>query len=356
MREINKIGVFIRNGLTSAEIKKKVKDFPDNPDSQYFINLGYSKKTASTYKSQLAKNNSVLLQQQKIIEANSFLHSPNANLNNVILDTSALGFSKPVSMLNECKKITVLYSTIREFDKIQKSESKSSYLRMMIREQINTMLLPQNEQKYNLVAFDWQSNMYVDDIIINYMVSLPANQRPTLLTADHNLALKAKCLKLDYILFLEDSITSKEIEDHINDIKEDLINNGEDEEKAEIKVVSDNTSQQKVKDTINNLGIKIMCTQSSIKVCKYSKTSVIFIVKNNTCKKIGDKQLQYGEIDYFTIVAKPKKYNSIHIQKIWITNGKIQNEKFECHDTNDIKELNKVFIPAILDYAISLLS
>ena len=61
------------------------------------------------------------LQQQKIIEANSFLHSPNANLNNVILDTSALGFSKPVSMLNECKKITVLYSTIREFDKIQKS-------------------------------------------------------------------------------------------------------------------------------------------------------------------------------------------------------------------------------------------
>ena len=241
MREINKIGVFIRNGLTSAEIKKKVKDFPDNPDSQYFINLGYSKKTASTYKSQLAKNNSVLLQQQKIIEANSFLHSPNANLNNVILDTSALGFSKPVSMLNECKKITVLYSTIREFDKIQKSESKSSYLRMMIREQTNTMLLPQNEQKYNLVAFDWQSNMYVDDIIINYMVSLPANQRPTLLTADHNLALKAKCLKLDYILFLEDSITSKE--------------------KAEIKVVSDNTSQQKVKDTINNLGIKIMCTQ-----------------------------------------------------------------------------------------------
>ena len=323
MREINKIGVFIRNGLTSAEIKKKVKDFPDNPDSQYFINLGYSKKTASTYKSQLAKNNSVLLQQQKIIEANSFLHSPNANLNNVILDTSALGFSKPVSMLNECKKITVLYSTIREFDKIQKSESKSSYLRMMS-EQTNTMLLPQNEQKYNLVAFDWQSNMYVDDIIINYMVSLPANQRPTLLTADHNLALKAKCLKLDYILFLEDSITSKE--------------------KAEIK------------DTINNLGIKIMCTQSSIKVCKYSKTSVIFIVKNNTCKKIGDKQLQYGEIDYFTIVAKPKKYNSIHIQKIWITNGKIQNEKFECHDTNDIKELNKVFIPAILDYAISLLS
>ena len=136
--------------------------------------------------------------------------------------------------------------------------------------------------------------------------------------------------------FLEDSITSKE--------------------KTEIKVVSDNTSQQKVQDTINNLGIKIMCTQSSIKICKYSKTSVIFIVKNNTCKKIGDKQLQYGEIDYFTIVAKPKKYNSIHLQKIWITNGKIQNKKFECHDTNDIKELNKVFIPAILDYAISLLS
>ena len=27
MREINKIGVFIRNGLTSAEIKKKVKDY-----------------------------------------------------------------------------------------------------------------------------------------------------------------------------------------------------------------------------------------------------------------------------------------------------------------------------------------
>ena len=31
---------------------------------------------------------------------------------------------------------------------------------------------------------------------------------------------------------------AKEIEDHINDIKEDLKNNGEDEEKAEIKAIS----------------------------------------------------------------------------------------------------------------------
>ena len=36
--------------------------------------------------------------------------------------------------------------------------------------------------------------------------------------------------------------------------------------------------------------------------------------------------------------------------------AKFRMKKFECHDTNDIKELNKVFIPAILDYAISLLS
>ena len=283
---ISPVGSLIRAGLTSEQIREKVKDFPKNPDKQYFISLGYSKKTASTYKSQLAKNNSTLSQQSKAVETDSFMQSHNADSKNIILDTSALGFPEPVSMLNNCEKITVLYSTIREFDKVQKNESKSSYLRKMICEQTNTMLLPQSEQKYNLVTFDWQSNMYVDDIIINYMFSLPANQRPTLLTADHNLALKAKCLKLDYILFLEDSSTSKKEEPEDN--KKTSLNQNkakskpQNKEKAEPKTDSANVSQQKNEDTITRLGIKIIYTKPFIKVYKYSKSSIIFTIKNNS--------------------------------------------------------------------------
>ena len=47
MREINKIGVFIRNGLTSAEIKKKVKDTLRK--QQVHINLNLQEITQFCY-------------------------------------------------------------------------------------------------------------------------------------------------------------------------------------------------------------------------------------------------------------------------------------------------------------------
>ena len=46
---------------------------------------------------------------------------------------------------------------------------------------------------------------------------------------------------------------AKEIEDHINDIKEDLINNGEDEEKAEIKAISQMGNAKEIGKKLNKI-------------------------------------------------------------------------------------------------------
>ena len=46
---------------------------------------------------------------------------------------------------------------------------------------------------------------------------------------------------------------AKEIEDHINDIKEDLKNNGEDEEKAEIKAISQMGNAKEIGKKLNKI-------------------------------------------------------------------------------------------------------
>lgn len=60
----------------------------------------------------------------------------------------------------------------------------------------------QDNTKYRLVPWKWTNTGYTDYIILDYLENLPINERPTLLTADQNLALKAKCLGFEYILFL----------------------------------------------------------------------------------------------------------------------------------------------------------
>ena len=45
-------------------------------------------------------------------------------------------------------------------------------------------------------------NKYHDEVLLQYMIDLPVNERMTLLTVDVQLALKAKALGLDYILYI----------------------------------------------------------------------------------------------------------------------------------------------------------
>lgn len=45
----SEIGKLINQKLTGKEIRKQIKDFPENPDLSYFESLGYTEGTAKTY-------------------------------------------------------------------------------------------------------------------------------------------------------------------------------------------------------------------------------------------------------------------------------------------------------------------
>ena len=52
----SEIGKLINQKLTGKEIRKQIKDFPENPDLSYFESLGYTEGTAKTYLSRFRKN------------------------------------------------------------------------------------------------------------------------------------------------------------------------------------------------------------------------------------------------------------------------------------------------------------
>ena len=108
-----------------------------------------------------------------------------------------------VNLLENAEEVTVLLATIREMDTHkdmkQAIETGNTYFAENMRRYSKKFLL---EDKYRLVPFDGiKKNNYHDDIIIQYLLITPVKDRPTILTADANLADKAKCHGLEYILY-----------------------------------------------------------------------------------------------------------------------------------------------------------
>jgi len=200
----NEIGSLINKGMSTKEIKQRIKDFPETPDIQYFEDLGYSRKTAITYISRLKKNN--LKQKNQNIEkqeesedrtVGTFIISENADENNIILDTCALNHKETIEILEKCSKVTLIYALTNDFESIEKG--KNEQLKKKIRDYRKIFL--KDKQKYRLVPFKWRDKRYPDELILEYIMELPAKEKPTLLTTDQNLAFRASFLGIEYILY-----------------------------------------------------------------------------------------------------------------------------------------------------------
>ena len=213
----SEIGKLINQKLTGKEIRKQIKDFPENPDLSYFESLGYTEGTAKTYLSRFRKNektNSSYRTSNKLTsdskQAKSrktkyndldsgFFKTPNANSNSIIIDTCSVGYDSCLKIIFKAKKVTVVYSVIKELDSLNKNNN-STLLGAKARD-IITKLLEDESGKYRLVPYGYNDERQADDVIIDYLMSLPVVERPTLLTTDKDLSLKAKCLGLEYIFY-----------------------------------------------------------------------------------------------------------------------------------------------------------
>lgn len=204
-----KIGQIILKGGSIIEIQKEFPEFPENPTKEYFIEKGYKESTAKRYINLLKRNSQNMplkeMSAQKVektlpdsnTKQTQFIASKNADYENLLVDTCALAHSETTNLIEEAKHVTFIYSTIEEIDK-QKKHPKLKHNIQLYTEK--ALLDP---EKYMSSRFSGCFNdKYPDNILLQYMMILPKQIRPTLITADKNLAFKADALELPYILFL----------------------------------------------------------------------------------------------------------------------------------------------------------
>ena len=281
----SEIGKLINQKLTGKEIRKQIKDFPENPDLSYFESLGYTEGTAKTYLSRFRKNektNSSYRTSNKLTsdskQAKSrktkyndldsgFFKTPNANSNSIIIDTCSVGYDSCLKIIFKAKKVTVVYSVIKELDSLN-INNNSTLLGAKTRD-IMTKLLEDESGKYRLVPYGYNDERQADDVIIDYLMSLPVVERPTLLTTDKNLSLKAKCLGLEYIFYkIYKNVTNNQEDTNSSEGTKKVIKKvhkpePKPEPKPELKPEPKELDKQEVKDPVATEVNEVVETESN---------------------------------------------------------------------------------------------
>lgn len=297
----SEIGKLINQKLTGKEIRKQIKDFPENPDLSYFESLGYTEGTAKTYLSRFRKNEKtnssyrtqvtkgsskapINTNQSKIRKTRQkdldvgFFKTPNANSNSIIIDTCSVGYDSCLKIIFKAKKVTVVYSVIKELDSLN-INSNSTLLGAKARD-IMTKLLEDESGKYRLVPYGYNDERKADDVIIDYLMSLPVVERPTLLTTDKNLSLKAKCLGLEYIFYkIYKNVTNNQEDPNLSKVKKVHKPEPKPEPKPELKPEPKpepkELDKQEVKDSVATEVNEVVETESNENVTPVEAEEIV---------------------------------------------------------------------------------
>lgn len=388
----SEIGKLINQKLTGKEIRKQIKDFPENPDLSYFESLGYTEGTAKTYLSRFRKNektNSSYRTSNKLTsdskQAKSrktkyndldsgFFKTPNANSNSIIIDTCSVGYDSCLKIIFKAKKVTVVYSVIKEMDSLN-INNNSTLLGAKTRD-IMTKLLEDESGKYRLVPYGYNDERQADDVIIDYLMSLPVVERPTLLTTDKNLSLKAKCLGLEYIFYKiyknvtnnqEDPNLSKvikkvhkpepkpepkeldkqEVKDSVSTEVNEVVETESNETVTPVEVEeivekqskveepkTENVTEENAGPQNNHLGIDVKISWQMVEFERLNGDAEIFAMYENECIDVTYKK-QIQTPDSIIIARRGKGTVSIHYMLLGNKEG-IQVKKFTFNYVNEL--------------------
>ena len=228
-----KIGHIISKGGSVRELQKEIPYFPSNPTVGFFELLGYAPSTAKKYIFQLQKNEAIKLEK---LANEGFTISKNADLANLIVDTCAVQHPACLNLIEDASHVTILYQTIVEMDTVRFKYGKKNKQTDLCESILKfSRYVLSNPSKFQIAPFNTNSEDYVDNSIIEFLKDLPLEMRPTLITADTNLCLKAKCFQIEYIYYAQSKIQTP---------KQTSESNYEQNSKSASKSVSDATSKQ----------------------------------------------------------------------------------------------------------------
>ena len=341
----------ILNGKSTKEIRKVIDDFPENVTTEYFESLGFENPEAIKLKWKLKKNNQ---QENEMIEAGEarrqllkskkYIFSYNANPNFILLDTSSLANGK--NIINNAKKVIVINSIMKEMNKVVSKRRKNVKKAICFyRKEIVA------KDKYKIIANKKEINSnYCDDSILEFLDGISEDEeKPTLLTADIELAERAKSYGFEYILIVNNNTSNKakkkeETLEHIVSIEEEKIVkeeqtiNTENENLIKNEICEEENSDKNenfevlpTNKTFQLYGATFQVKNEEIFIKKFNPHAKVFISATNKITEVTEintkKIVKISEFDNIVVLVRSQKNRDVKGSKIVIVDGEIQCEE-----------------------------
>lgn len=338
----------IINGKSTKEIRKVIDDFPENVTTEYFESLGFENPEAIKLKWKLRKNNQqenerieVGEARRKLLKSKKYIFSYNANPNFILLDTSSLANGK--NIINNAKKVIVINSIMKEMNKVVSKRRKNVKKAICFyRKEIVA------KDKYKIIANKKEINSnYCDDSILEFLDGISEDEeKPTLLTADIELAERAKSYGFEYILIVNNNTSNKakkkeETLEHIASIEEEKIF----KEEQTINTENENSIKNEICEeenydenesfevlpknkTFQFYGATFKVKNEEIFIKKFNPHAKVFISATNKITEVTEintkKIVKISEFDNIVVLARRQKNRDIKGTKIVIVDGEIQ--------------------------------
>ena len=341
----------ILNGKSTKEIRKVIDDFPENVTTEYFESLGFENPEAIKLKWKLRKNNQqenermeVGEARRKLLKSKKYIFSYNANPNFILLDTSSLANGK--NIINNAKKVIVINSIMKEMNKVVSKRRKNVKKAICFyRKEIVA------KDKYKIIANKKEINSnYCDDSILEFLDGISEDEeKPTLLTADIELAERAKSYGFEYILIVNNNTSNKakkkeETLEHIASIEEEKIfkeeqtintenKNSIKNEICEEENYDENESFEVLpkNKTFRFYGATFKVKNEEIFIKKFNPHAKVFISATNKITEVTEintkKIVKISEFDNIVVLARRQKNRDIKGTKIVIVDGENQCEE-----------------------------
>ena len=341
----------ILSGKSTKEIRKVIDDFPENVTTEYFESLGFENPEAIKLKWKLRKNNQqenerieVGEARRKLLKSKKYIFSYNANPNFILLDTSSLANGK--NIINNAKKVIVVNSIMKEMNKVVSKRRKNVKKAICFyRKEIVA------KDKYKIIANKKEINSnYCDDSILEFLDGISEDEeKPTLLTADIELAERAKSYGFEYILIVNNNTSNKakkkeETLEHIASIEEEKIF----KEEQTINTENENSIKNEICEeenydenesfevlpknkTFQFYGATFKVKNEEIFIKKFNPHAKVFISATNKITEVTEintkKIVKISEFDNIVVLARRQKNRDIKGTKIVIVDGEIQCEE-----------------------------
>ena len=344
----------ILNGKSTKEIRKVIDDFPENVTTEYFESLGFENPEAIKLKWKLRKNNQqenerieVGEARRKLLKSKKYIFSYNANPNFILLDTSSLANGK--NIINNAKKVIVINSIMKEMNKVVSKIRKNVKKAICFyRKEIVA------KDKYKIIANKKEINSnYCDDSILEFLDGISEDEeKPTLLTADIELAERAKSYGFEYILIVNNNTSNKakkkeETLEHIASIEEEKIFkeeqpiNTENENSIKNEICEEENSDENESfevlpknKTFQFYGATFKVKNEEIFIKKFNPHAKVFISATNKITEVTEvteintkKIVKISEFDNIVVLARRQKNRDVKGTKIVIVDGEIQCEE-----------------------------